>query len=527
MSTPTCAIELVRISDARNGDTHGVDGQVADLDVYAERIGWGIGPRGTHVIVENDISAFKRRKIPVPGHDQPVLRTVRPGFRRALDMLAAGQADGLLALDLDRACRDPRDLEDLIDVVESCRPRIPVESKSGSLRLANDADVTMARVLVAVGNKASRDTARRVSDQHRRSAAEGKFRGGRRRYGWERDGITPRLFAEPIGGWDGEQDVIRWAAESVLAGVSLRYLVRDLARRGVPTVAGADWSTSTLRDILLRPSTAGISVWTDPATGQRHKYLAGWAPVLPEDQWRAVCAILTDPARKMTPGNKPRWLGTFIYQCGACERDGRPLLDARGYTTVKVSGGRADNPTYHCATVAGSHLRRQALPVDDLVSRLITGRLARPDAADLLPLATRPDVDVRALRAEQAALRELLDEQARLHARRIIDERQLEAGSIEIRGKLHVIETQLEAAAPVSPLAGIAGRPDAADVWAGLDLGRKREIVKTLVTVTLLPMTGRLRGVVFDPDSVRIRWREKLDDELAASYPVGFLMRLH
>ena len=76
-----------------------------------------------------------------------------------------------------------------------------------------------------------------------------------------------------------------------------------------------------------------------------------------------------------------------------------------------------------------------------------------------------------------------------------------------------MIEAQLEAAAPVSPLAGIAGRPDAADVWAGLDLGRKREIVKALVTVTLLPMTGRLRGVVFDPDSVRIRWREKLDDE--------------
>ena len=506
MSTPTCAIELVRISDARNGDTHGVNGQIADLDVHAERIGWGIGPRGTHVIVENDISAFRRRKIMVPGHDQPVLRTVRPGFRRALDLLASGQADGLLALDLDRACRDPRDLEDLIDVVESRRPRIPVESKTGSLRLANDADVTMARVMVAVGNKASRDTARRVSDQQRRSAAEGRYRGGRRRYGWESDGMTPR---------PDEQEVVRWAAESVLAGVSLRYLVRDLAGRGVPTVAGADWSTSTLRDILLRPSNAGISVWTDPQTKQRHEYAAGWAPILPVDQWKAVCSILTDPARKTSPGNKPRWLGTFIYQCGACERDGRPLLDARGYTTVKVSGGRAENPTYHCFSETGSlaHLRRAALPVDDMVSRLITGRLARPDAADLLPSARRLDVDVRALRAEQAALRELLDEQARLHARRIIDERQLEAGSIELRGKLDDIEQQLAAAAAVSPLAGIAGRPDAADVWAGLDLGRKREIVKALVTVTLLPMTGRLRGVVFDPDSVRIRWREKLDDE--------------
>jgi hypothetical protein len=44
----------------------------------------------------------------------------------------------LLALDLDRIARDPRDLEDLIDVVESHTPHVPVESVTGSLRLANE-----------------------------------------------------------------------------------------------------------------------------------------------------------------------------------------------------------------------------------------------------------------------------------------------------------------------------------------------------------------------------------------------------
>jgi site-specific DNA recombinase len=69
----------------------------------------------------------------------------------------------LIPLDLDRAMRDPRDLEDLIDLIEQSSPRIPVESVSGSLRLANDADVTVAQVMCAVANKASRDTARRAS----------------------------------------------------------------------------------------------------------------------------------------------------------------------------------------------------------------------------------------------------------------------------------------------------------------------------------------------------------------------------
>ena len=105
-------------------------------------------------------------------------------------MLADGRADGLIAIDLDRACRDPRDLEDLIDVVESRSPRVPVESVTGSLRLANDGDITMARVMVAVANKASRDTGRRVASSHMHRATGGQFRGGPRPFGFEPDGTT-------------------------------------------------------------------------------------------------------------------------------------------------------------------------------------------------------------------------------------------------------------------------------------------------------------------------------------------------
>src|SRR5256885_1003248 len=111
---PRQAILLARISDSRNGDDHGVTGQLSDLRAYAARIGWGTAPVGSHEIPKTDTSASQRRITPLP--DGPGgLRTTRPGSRRALAMLASGQADGLVAIDLDRACRDPRDLEDLID----------------------------------------------------------------------------------------------------------------------------------------------------------------------------------------------------------------------------------------------------------------------------------------------------------------------------------------------------------------------------------------------------------------------------
>ena len=113
-SAPRQAIRLTRISDARDDDTKGVDAQGEDCDGRAGRIGWTIGPAVTHHIAENDTSAFKRKKILLPDGRRE-LRTVRPGFRQALAMLADGRADGLIAYDLDRAVRDPRDLEDLIE----------------------------------------------------------------------------------------------------------------------------------------------------------------------------------------------------------------------------------------------------------------------------------------------------------------------------------------------------------------------------------------------------------------------------
>ncbi len=65
---------------------------------YARWIGWGIGPRSSHLVIENNeagngrrsLSVFKRRRITLPD-GRTELRTVRPGFRRALAMLADGR----------------------------------------------------------------------------------------------------------------------------------------------------------------------------------------------------------------------------------------------------------------------------------------------------------------------------------------------------------------------------------------------------------------------------------------------------
>ena len=52
---------------------------------------------------------------------------------------------------------------------------------------------------------------------------------------------------------------MRAAAADLLRGVSLKAIIRDLRERHVPTVTGAEWNTRTLRDVLLKPTAAGLA----------------------------------------------------------------------------------------------------------------------------------------------------------------------------------------------------------------------------------------------------------------------------
>jgi DNA invertase Pin-like site-specific DNA recombinase len=545
---PQQAIVLTRISDARDGDDHGVQGQEKDGRRLADRLEWTVGPGETHVIVENDTSAFRRRKVcrsclqptractcpPLPGgerHDT-VLRTWRPEFRKALAMLRSGQADGLIAVDLDRACRDPRDLEDLIDVVESRTTRIPVESVSGSLRLANDADITMARVMVTVANKSSRDTGRRVAAQRQAKAERGEYGGGKRPYGWGVPKVD-KATGEPVINEktgrpvldlgrkiDAEAAEVRQMADQVLAGVSLRAVAADLRERGVPSVTGAAWSSATVRDILKRPRNAGLAVYQVSAAAKAYRdrgepvpYDVGvigagsWEPILLEDTWRAVAAMLADPARRTSPGNTPKWLGSLIYRCGVCAEQG--IEETVSVANVSNDRGAA----YLCRNtregVRAGHIRRAALRVDDYVTEVIIARLSQPDA---LTLHQRPQVpdDRDKLNAELVSLRERSEQLAAAFADGAITSAQLREGSGRINGRIREIEAALARRLVRSPLDGLPlGTPDVAERWKRLPLGSQRAILRLLMDVTLLKgKPGRYAdGAYFDGSSVEITWK--------------------
>lgn len=490
---PQNAIGYVRLSELRRLDLD-EDGNGKGNEDQRDRIVARAASRGWRIIqwiVENDLSpgrgknrnasAFKRRKIRLPD-GRVEMRTVRPGFRKALDLLASGKADGFVALDLDRTVRDPRDLEDMIDVVE--QHRVPVDSVTGSLRLGTDADITMARVMVAVANKESRDKARRVAAARERQAKAGEYGGGRRPFGFDEDGVTVR---------PDEAAVIKDCIIRCVQGASLRSLANDLRNGDVPTVTGAKWTAETLRDILLRPRNAGRMVYQGEEIGD-----APWEPIVAVETFRALVSKLTDPARKVGPGAAPKWLGSNLYTCGICTTED---YSTRVGVQVRL-GGR--QPAYRCSD--RNHLVRAVKHVDALVEGLIVARLSRDDAVDLLP-ATGPEVDVKGLRAEAQAIRKNLNELADDKALGLIDRAQLISGTEKGKKRLEEITTMLQVATVDSPLADLIGAEDVQATWEGLSLSHKRLVIDLLVRVRILPSGRAGRG--FDPATVDIRWKQQ------------------
>jgi len=536
---PQNVIGYVRLSELRSADLDEDGNGKGNVD-QRQRItdraklrGWRI----VHWIVENDLSpgqgknrnasAFKRRKIALPD-GRVEMRTVRPGFRTALDMLVAGKADGFMALDLDRTVRDPRDLEDMIDVVE--QHRVAVDSVTGSLRLDSDADITMARVMVAVANKESRDKARRVAAARRRQAVAGEYGGGRRPFGFcsgpppVRDGQDP---VEAVCAWHGGRDcrsgvtpieaettVIEDCSKRLLQGVNLRALAAELRAGTVATVTGAPWRAETLREVLLRPRNAGLATYRGEVLEQVQ---TPWDEIVSRDVWQAVCELLTDPSRRtVPPGAAPKWTGSGLYRCGICTPPASTGTGGPGKpVTCKVTLARRA-ARYTCTQ--HSHLARNVAGADAVVFAHVLYAVTHPRAFELLG-PTAPDIDADGLRAERAQIRQRLDQLAADEMLGTRTRSQVDVATEAGRARIAQIDDLLRTQVSDDPLSDLVNSPDPVQAWADMALANRRVIIGRLCTVTIMPSGRRGRG--FDATTVRVDPKHQLGAPTAPTAPTA------
>ena len=473
----TNAAIYCRISRDKSGNAHGVDRQEGDCRRLADRLGWQV----RNVYVDNDISAYSGRR--------------RPEYEALLTDIAAGRINAVIAWHPDRLHRKPNELERYIALTDEWRVTTHTV-QAGQWDLTTPAGRLNARVVGNFATYESEHRSARVSAAAAQRAGRGSWSGGRRSYGWEADGITPRPT---------EVAELHKAAEQVSKGVSLRAVVADMNSRNVPTTTGnSRWSSTTLRETLLSPRHAGLSTYKGEIVGH-----AEWPAIIPMDLWQAVHRVLSDPARRTNgKAGTVKWLGSGIYVCGVCHSS--EFMRAR----VTTDGRKR----YRCGNrVKGdpaTHVGRDAVLLDRLVELSMVARLADPAVMAALSASTDTDVDAAAVQTELSACRTRLGESGELFAAGRISASQLATITASLQTKIEVLEGELAGGVTDSPLAVFKPGDDVASRWFGpggvdgdregaLPLGIRRALLRRLADVVINPATPG----PFRPECIDIDWK--------------------
>ncbi len=229
-------------------------------------------------------------------------------------------------------------------------------------------------------------------------------------------------------------------------------------------------------EILTHPKTSGHSIYQGKIV-KRDVY----PPILHEETRQALITLFSNPARKCTPGNTPRWLGSLIYLCGRC-KDGTTV-------TVNYRNGR---PIYRCP--AHGHVSWSAALVDGYVQTILNGMLRRDRIIELIRPAQK--IDAEAMREEIKVLERKKMDAGRKNMLGQIDDAVFDTMIATADQRIADIWAELSTGTAEDPLIEFALSEDTQKTWDTQSLGRQREILRRLLVVTLPPIgRGRLADV--------------------------------
>lgn len=334
------------------------DGQVAVCQARLVDLGLPVGK----VLIDRDRSAWN-----------PNVK--REAWDELMDRLETGISGGTIMFDLERFTRQPKDGERMIDL--AARGLLVLDSES-------EYDLTTPN-----GKKAFRDAinaaayfsdrmSTRVSRSLRLKAMSGEPNGSARRFGFEEDRVTVREY---------EAEIIREMTNRVLAGEPLLQLIADLDARGVKSVRGNPWDTTSLKNLLIRPINCGrVTFKSNPETGERAVVgrLPG-EPIVGEEDFDRMCAIFAARRR----GRPTRYLCSGLAVCGApgC---GFPLY-GRAQKAMKPYPDGSVRRHYWCVRSIGgcgkTSIDQRAL--DKAISTLVIEILSDPRNATAIEAAAR------------------------------------------------------------------------------------------------------------------------------------------
>lgn len=462
--TPVSAGIYCRMSLVAMNDPTKVEDQARISRDLAASLGWRVTASDGHplpdgVYTDNNRSAWKKDRR-------------RPAWDRMLGDVKAGRLDGIIVYHGDRLMRQPRDLEDLIELAEG--KGIRLAAPTGMRNLDNTDDRFVLRILVAQACMESDNTSRRRKAQYERWRLEGRVRpGGRggRPICFESDGTTHV---------ERECEWAREAAERILGGEGTRAIAADLAARGWVTPLGRPMSSDTLKKMLLRPRMAALMPDGESS--------GAWEPVIGRETWERLRLVLearTALFPSATSARRYLLSGIAVCVCG---------------TPLQVNPSKGRNGTYAtgyaCRDGCGK-VYRSVAHLDAYVSAAVIAHLANP----LNP-------EGRAMPVDHAAEWKVLEKEREDTLAGLADYRKSAGRSRALGQRLDGIDARM---AELREMAAGDSRSRLIERYRGitreqweneLSLDVRRALVAACFTVTVLPASGR--GPGFRKQDVRV-----------------------
>lgn len=241
MTTPRIpALRLVlvrRVSTAGQVvDGYGLDAQEADCRRWAkaqtaERV------RIVHVVTDGDAKG---------GKSGVSLLDERPGLMEAVEWIAEGRADGIVAPNLDRLARELTVQEAVLSYVWALAGRVYTADHGEHLEDdASDPMRTAMRQMRGVFHQLDRGLiVKRLTEGRTAKGSKGGYAYGAPRYGQQ--SVDGELTADEIEEQHVQQ-MERWRDEE---GLSIRAIVARLNEQGIPSKRGGKWHPTTVARLL-------------------------------------------------------------------------------------------------------------------------------------------------------------------------------------------------------------------------------------------------------------------------------------
>lgn len=463
----------LRMSLDTTGEGLGIERQRAECEQVAKVKGWEV----VETYTDNSLSASKSN-------------VVRPSYERLMRDLEVGKFEAVICYDLDRLTRQPRQLEDWIDIA---RERdIALVTANGEADLTTDSGRMFAGIKIQFARAEVERKGERQRVAAKQRAQMGKVPKGTRLLGYETNGdLVP-----------SEAKIVRKIFEMFLKGENIKEICDFLNLSGVPArKTDRGWDSATVRGILTNFRYAGISTYRNQERredGTRYfaRYEAGpgnWKAIIDEQKFRLVQTKLANPSRKTNHiGHARKYLGSSIYRCGFEVKKG--IYCDR---TLRVNG-----KSYWCPE--GEHTHRLASWIDDYVCDIIEARLQKPKVLGTFQAAN--DSELEEIESETSELLARLEGYEADYDDGIIDGNRYKTASDKVKEKLSKLELQRAKIVGGFALESVLDKGNPAEAFKNASLSVRRAVVDRLLSVTVLPGTKGVKA--FEPDSVLVRWKK-------------------